>query len=238
MTALLSNLRMIRRYPSVANAVRLLDDENRSLVDQAADEILSRIITGAFQPGMSLKSTQLAATLGMSRTPIAGSLARLVDDGVLVQAYNHAAVVGSHAKDWLDHVHRLRQLLEPEAAALAAGRLPEDVIEDFRLLIADAEPMVRECWKIAAMLLDFSLHLAIAEYCGNEPLAAAIRKCWSFKRVSYSLSGDCGENLEAEYFEHVALFEALAAGDAQKARSRMAGHLKNASDTRPSARIV
>jgi DNA-binding GntR family transcriptional regulator len=238
MIALLTNLRMIYRYPSLAKAVSVLDEENRSLVDRAADEILSRIITGAFQPGASLKTTQLAATLGMSRTPIAGALARLVDDGVLVQAYNHAAVVGPHAKDWLDHVHKLRQLLEPEAAALAAGRLPEDVLDDLRLLIADAEPMIREGWQRAAMLFDFSLHLTIAEYCGNEPLAAAIRKCWSFKRVSYSLSGDCGENLETEYYEHVALFKALAARDARKARSRMSGHLKNASDTRPSARIV
>lgn len=228
----------LRRYPELQAALALPDETSRSLVDQAADEILRRIILGKLAPGKRLTCTQLATQLGMSRTPVAGGLAKLVHDGVLQQTFNHAATVGAEAHNWLDQVHSLRQLIEPEAAALAAGRLPAEIAEDLRQLTLDAKPTRSSEWASAAQVFDFALHLAIAEFCGNKPLATAIRKCWSYKRLSYSLSDECRANLKPEYLEHVAILDALTRGKARQAKTLMGRHLQTASLTRAASGVV
>lgn len=226
------------RYPALQAVLALPRGENRSLVDTAADEILTRIVRGEFVPGTRLKCTQLATQLEMSRTPVAGALARLVDDGVLEQSFNRMAIVGPHAHNWLLQIHELRQLIEPEAAGLAAGRFSAEALDDLQLLARDAKPTRGGGWQDAAIQFDFALHLSIAEFCGNQPLATAIRKCWSFKRLSYDLSDGCRKGLRPEYAEHVSILEAIASGKAGAARSRMEKHLQTASAVRSATSIV
>jgi DNA-binding GntR family transcriptional regulator len=226
------------RYPSLQAVLALPREDERSLVEKAADEILARIITGKFTPGTRLKCTQLATLLGMSRTPVAGALARLVDDGVLVQSFNHMAVVGPNASNWLVQVHELRQLIEPQAAALAAGRFSAEALDDLHMLMRDAKPTREGGWQAAAIQFDFAIHLSIGEFCGNQLLATAIRKCWSFKRLSYDLSNGCRHSLRREYAEHVSILEAIAGGKSSQAKSRMVKHLRTAADTRSDSSIV
>jgi len=72
---------------------------------------------------------------------------------------------------------------------------------------------------VIAQRFDFELHLVIAQRCGNFALGEAIRKCWSFKRLSYQAVPERPESLEKGYREHVAVLHALAARDPQTARA-------------------
>ncbi|TWT78223.1 putative L-lactate dehydrogenase operon regulatory protein [Posidoniimonas polymericola] len=225
------------RYPAVLPIVDG-DEGEPSLVDRVADSVIAKIVRKELDAGARLRSTRLAEELGVSRTPVSTAMARLATEGLLVQKTNHQAELAAGAAEWLLQIHKLRQLVEPEAAAMATGSLPAEVVDDLWALCHDAKPNRSGEWKPAAQYFDFALHLAIAEYCGNLAMKATIRKCWSYKRLSYRISGGCQSALKPEYLQHVQILEALSQGDADQAGSQMAEHLRVASALRTSRRVV
>lgn len=225
-----------QRYPAVRAIVE--SDESQSLAQIVGEKILAQIVQGELPVGTRLKTTELAERLGVSRTPVAKALAHLVADGILAQRNHHQAVVIRGAADWLVQIHELRQLLEPEAAFRAAGSIEQEALHDLWALCNDAKPTRRHDWTEPAQYFDFALHLAVAEFCGNLPMKVSIRRCWSYKWLSYRLSEGCRTELKSEYAQHVAILSALAEGDGPKARSAMAKHLQSASLGRYADRVV
>ncbi|MAT72364.1 MAG: hypothetical protein CMJ58_22910 [Planctomycetaceae bacterium] len=227
-----------QRYPAIQPIVDAEQGDHGSLADKAVDLILGRIISGEFPAGTRLKTTELSEELGMSRTPVGKALVKLTSEGILAQPNNFQAVVTAQAKNWLVQTHELRQLLEPDAAARAAGNVPDAALDDLRVLARDVRSESGQLWEEAAKYFDFALHLTIAEYCGNVPMAVSIRRCWKYKALSYDLSEGCRSMLGDEYEQHVAILAAVANGDADKARQEMAQHLNAASTMRFSDHVV
>lgn len=209
-----------------------------SRVDEVYQQILLQIVRGEIQGGAPLKSTQLAKSLGLSRTPVVQALQRLASDGIVTLAVNKRAVVRPGAENWLVEIHEIRELLEPHAAALAAERLTSEDLTELRVLAAAARPHASPDWVEAAQRFDFALHLTLADRSGNFALCDAIRKCWSFKRLSYAAMPEKPASLERGYGEHLAILEALERGDGDTARAAMLFHLRSAANLRPAKTIV
>lgn len=229
------------QFPTLTALVKSLDgDTDTSLADEVGKEILTRIIRGQVVEGARLKSTVLASELGVSRTPVAKALAKLTADGILVQPNNHQAVVAPGASRWLIHNHELRQVLEPVAAARAAGQMPEELLTELNEL-AEATSLIdheHPEWPRLAQFFDFSLHLGIAQACGNLPMNVSIRKCWTYKKLSYDLSGGCTPKLPREHTQHLEILAAIGSGDAEQAQRLMTEHLNRAVNDRLSDRVV
>src|SRR6056297_3246406 len=100
----------LKRYPELLVIVDEGAGERGSLADEVHDAILLRIIRGELPGGVELKSTQLAAELKVSRTPVNVALARLEADGIVTQPVNRRATVRHGADNWLVDIHRMRQL--------------------------------------------------------------------------------------------------------------------------------
>jgi DNA-binding GntR family transcriptional regulator len=207
-------------------------------VDKVYEQILLGIVRGEIASETELKSTQLAAKLGVSRTPVVQALQRLAADGIVTLQMNKRAVVRAGAENWLVEIHQMRELLEPHAAAQAAGRIPPEDLARLEALAEKARPHADAKWREAAQEFDFALHLAIAEHAGNLVLGEAIRKCWSYKRLSYTALADPPESVEQGYREHLSLLAALKTGDAETARAAVTFHLRSAALLRPAKRIV
>jgi len=219
-----------RRYPGLCAILgdEIVDPEHHSLADEAHDRILLKIIRGELTAGTELKTTKLSEMLGMSRTPVMQALSRLTADGIVSQALNQRATVRPGAENWLVDLHQVRQLLEPEAAAACVGRIPDDVLADLELLVRDATPGKSSHWQTAARWLDQSLHLVIAEYGGNLAMRAIIRRCWSYKRLSYEAGNDSDRHLREGWKQHAALVEAMREGISDRVSSLMEEHLRSA----------
>ncbi len=226
------------RYPALRLVVTDGGDAEMSLVDNVYDQILLQIVNGDLPGGAELKTTKLAESLEVSRTPVAQALVRLAADGLVSQHRNRRATVREAAENWLVDVHQLRQLVEPHAAARAAGNIDAEVLADLEMLAREARPNKEHAWVEAAAYFDSGLHLTIAEYCDNLPMRTTIRQCWSYKRVSYQAGNDTEQSLRRGFREHTAILEALKAGDSAGAKSAVAKHLDSASKTRPKSRIV
>ncbi|GAB3161840.1 GntR family transcriptional regulator [Myceligenerans halotolerans] len=111
--------------------VNTLDDPSRatlsgdaaeSLADRAYREIRDRLVMLDIPPGSPINEDQLAASLGIGRTPVREALKQLRYERLVV-AYPRR---GTFATDVnitdLAHVSEVRQHLEPVAAASAARR--------------------------------------------------------------------------------------------------------------------
>jgi DNA-binding GntR family transcriptional regulator len=197
-----------------------------------------RIVRGELTGGTELKSTQIAQQLGISRTPVVQALQRLAADGIVTLEMNKRAVVRPGAENWLVELHELRELLEPAAAARAAREVTAADLDRLDILAAEARPHSHPAWPAAAQRFDFALHLTIADRSGNFALAMALRKIWTFKRISYLAVPEPAETLERGYSEHMALLSALRTRDAETARAAMLFHLRSASSLRSSRTIV
>jgi DNA-binding GntR family transcriptional regulator len=209
-----------------------------SLVESIYERILLRIVKGELAAGTELKSTQIAAELGTSRTPVVQALQRLAADGLVTLELNKRAVVRPGAEHWLLEIHELRELLEPAAAARAATSILDEDLRRLEELAARARPHGEAHWEAAAQEFDFALHLMVADRCGNFALGEALRKIWTFKRLSYLAAPEPTETLERAYGEHVALLEALNRHDAETARAAMLFHLRSARSLQQVQNIV
>lgn len=231
----------IRRYPELLalfGEEAVADPQKRSLADVAHDRILLKIIRGELPAGSELKSTRLAAQLTMSRTPIVKALARLAASGIIRQTPNLRATVRPGAEDWLVDIHRMRQLVEPEAARISCGLIPVPVLHDLVLLCRDARPSAELVWQAAARWFDEAIHLTVAEFCGNLSMRQILRHCWTYKRLSYEAGKDSEADLRRGYQQHAAILKALMDGEPESASRLMARHLESFAPKTPEERIV
>lgn len=195
-----------------------------SVTDRTYQLIFDMILSRELPPGHVLQERRLARTLNVSRTPLRAALSRLHGERMLNRLSNGIVVVREFsASDFLELVH-VRRLLESEAAALAAGRVAPLRLRELRdrliALMEHGGPTKGVQWN-----LDDDLHDTIAQASGNRSLAALI--CDIRRRVRMcNVERNPGRLLPA-CREHIAIVDALAAGDARKARSAMELHLDN-----------
>ena len=104
-----------------------------SAVDRAHAEIRAAIIEGRHEPGVMLSEGELAAALGVSRTPVRTALARLQDEGWVTIYSKRGALVRGLSTEELRHSADVRQTLQilgveradPGERAAARSRLRE-----------------------------------------------------------------------------------------------------------------
>lgn len=227
----------LERYPSLTGFLQG-ETSASTLAETVYDRILLRIIRGELASGTELKSTQVAARMQVSRTPVVQAIARLLSDGIVTQQTHHRAVVRPGAENWLVDIHGLRQQIEPAAAEAAAGNVSEDVMNDLKRLADDAQQASGDEWRTAAQYFDYALHLSVAEFCGNLAVRETIRKCWMYKRVSYDAVADTDDAVARGFEEHLQILHHLESGQSDAARQAMRDHLDEAARYRVHQRIV
>lgn len=138
----------------------------------------------------------------------------LLDPDVLAWMFE-----GQPDKEFILDLFELRGVIEPTAAAFAARRRTTDEIDAMR---AALDEMARHGLQVAeGQLADQRFHRAILAAARNAPLAAlastvgsAVRWTTEFKRRINALPRD-------PLPDHIRVLEAIAAGDAEAARSAM-----------------
>lgn len=95
-----------------------------ALAGRVYQALRANIRNGKFPPGQPLQEVQLAAQLGVSRTPVREALTRLASEG-LVSSDGRSFVVPSLTLADVDDIYEVRSLIEPEALRHVA-RLAHD----------------------------------------------------------------------------------------------------------------
>ncbi|HEX6312852.1 MAG TPA: GntR family transcriptional regulator, partial [Acidimicrobiia bacterium] len=144
-------------------------------VQAVVDAIVEGIKGGRYAPGQRLVEADLTADLGVSRGPLREALGRLAAEGVLeIEPYRGAVVRRLSRSDVVD-LFRIRELLEGEAARLAATRI-DDADHRVRLeqAIAAVDAYREPGESIAYMDENSRFHELIVELGGNKLLSRLI----------------------------------------------------------------
>jgi DNA-binding GntR family transcriptional regulator len=111
--------------------------------ERAYIELRQRILDGRLPAGRRLKETELASEIGVSRTPVRDALRRLSAEGLLDFRPNAGATVAVWSETQIEHVFRIRAMLEPYASEIAASQIRDDEVEALRRLCAVMEEAAR-----------------------------------------------------------------------------------------------
>jgi DNA-binding GntR family transcriptional regulator len=111
--------------------------------ERAHAELRQRIVDGRLPPGHRLKEAELAAELGLSRTPVRDALSRLTVEGLLDFRPNVGATVAIWSEQQIEMMFRIRAMLEPFAAEVAAPQITDDEVEEMRGLCTIMEEAAR-----------------------------------------------------------------------------------------------
>ncbi len=195
-----------------------------TLSEQAYQALFHLIHTRELRGGQALVEQQLAARLGISRTPLRQAMQRLDTEGLLRKTANRSYIVRQvELKEYL-HSLRVRETLEAEAAALAASRLDPASIAGVRAnveTVRDSQPYDM----LAHWRSDDEVHGLIIEACGN---AVMSRILTSLRTTTQLFEIDrLAERLAPDSREHERILNALEAGDAKAARSAVAAHIRS-----------
>jgi len=198
----------------------------QALSDQVYRHLLGEILSGGLASGALLREPELAATLGVSRTPIREALGRLAQDGLLEIKPNRSAVVRRLRADELRHIYQVREALEGLAAELAAGKLTPADFARLKGLAAATRDAQQPDYVAACHTFDVDLHRTIALRAENPVLAAEIRRFHRLVQLVRNRVGNHHEGLAAACREHNGIIVALKAGDASASRRAMVAHIQ------------
>ena len=115
-----------------------IDHHSLTKTEAAFRALRQAIEEGAYHPGEHLRVSRLVQELDISPTPIREALRLLQSEGLVDHHAHRGAAVAEYSPEDAVEVYRLRAMLEPLAAELAAGRATPDEVADIRRLHDDA----------------------------------------------------------------------------------------------------
>jgi GntR family transcriptional repressor for pyruvate dehydrogenase complex len=215
------------------------------LYEQIVQQVEESIRKGALKPGDQLPpERELAQQFGVSRTAVREAVKALREKG-FVEAYPGRGTFitdgTSHAiRQSLDRMIKIgqpegstylaevREILEPEIAALAAARAKEADLASMREAVAVMDNAKQDSDAFIEADLDF--HLALAEAAANPIILSLIDSIVGLLREQRLRIFQVEGGPERGQFHHKRILETVERHDAVAAREAMQAHLRQVRD--------
>jgi DNA-binding GntR family transcriptional regulator len=201
----------------------------RRSAEDAYRAIRDQILRGERAGGEWLREGDLAASLGVSRTPVREALRRLDAEGLVRHERNRGVQVASWSIHDLDEIFGLRSVLEPWGSALAATSGLADLDQLGELADAmDAAARGRRPDLDEITRLNNQFHRAILTASGHGRLTQLVSSVVEVPLVWRTFSHYSPEAMRRSLAHHHEIVDALAAQDAAWAESVMRSHVRAA----------
>lgn len=217
------------------------------LRDRVAERLAREIVAGHIAPGDAFPSSEeVIRRYGVSRTVARetvqtlsmvgmlraqqGKRTTVLDPGewdllspIVLEAYRQEG----RASEIVRHLGELRAVIEPETAAWMASRGSEREVEELRRTARVMVDLARsgDGGRDAFLAADRDFHDRVSRASGNPLVAALRRDIASVLAMGFALSLLTAVDMLAAAQQHVAIAAAVAARDADAARSAMAQHV-------------
>lgn len=209
--------------------MRTEDIGGRRSAEDAYRAIRDQILRGERTGGEWLREGDLAASLGVSRTPVREALRRLDAEGLVRHERNRGVQVASWSLDDLDEIFGLRSVLEPWGSALAATSGLADL--DHLRELADAMDTAARGPRPdldTITRLNNQFHRAILTASGHSRLTQLVSSVVEVPLVWRTFSHYSPDAMRRSLAHHHEIVDALAARDAAWAESVMRSHVRAA----------
>lgn len=196
--------------------------------EAAYNHIKSHILSCDLEPGQRLVAGELAAAIGLSRTPVREALSRLEQEDIVARESGWGYVVKTmNFKDVMD-LYRVREILEVEAAVEAVSFVDDVRLAALRdLLRRAAEAMeTRPYTEFVSLIRKFTGF--VAEMTGNGLLQDMISRITDRIQIVGALMVRHNLSRAKEILdENMRILESLAQRDAAAVEAAMRTHVRN-----------
>jgi DNA-binding GntR family transcriptional regulator len=200
-----------------------------TLVEQVVNAIVSEIVDGELPANSRLIQDDLARAYGVSRQPVQQALLLLRDRGLVREAAGRGLIVSPLDVDFVRNLYEMRAMLDGLAARLAAERGAERArIEGPAYL--DAGRAAVESGSLREQIeADMRFHAFINELSGNPLIGETTAPHWPYlRRVMGEVLRDDSQMPQTILNEHVAILDAVIAGDGARAATLSRDHISRA----------
>jgi DNA-binding GntR family transcriptional regulator len=205
---------------------RLAPVQPRTMVEQAAEAVVSAAARGAFLPGDRLVEAEIARDLGISRVPVREALRLLESQGIVVSTPYKGMRLMQVTNKAVAELMRTRAALEALALReiMAHGAAGEAKLAAAYRAAARYEQVMGGEDAAAIVAADEAFHAEICRASGN----AVLLGIWLGLARQLSVVWGLGHDVRGKpriADEHRTILEKLARGDAAGAQAALDAHL-------------
>ncbi len=197
------------------------------LRDVVFNTLREAILRGDLKPGERLMELQLAAQLGVSRTPIREAIRMLEQEGLAVTMPRKGAEVAKMTLKGMEDVLEIRAALDELASQLACERITEEQLTCLEERKIAFERSLKSGNVKAIAEADVNFHDVIYEATGNPKLVNMLnnlREQIYRYRIEYLKNAD---NYPTLIREHEAIYQSLLNRNKEEARLSIGEHVEN-----------
>jgi len=196
-----------------------------NLAELVYARIRDRIIDASLAPGSSVTEASLATQLNVSKTPVREALLRLRQVGLVEPTTRGVRVIEPSARRIRD-AFELRADLEAAASRDATERSDEAARSEISVAARDSLVAARAGRTADFHTHDGRFHTAIATAACNEVLLHTMENIFSLTQALRHRDVEMKRDLVTDAEEHVAIADAIRAGDRELAQKLSAAHIR------------
>lgn len=200
-----------------------------SLAEQVFDRLENEILSGIYPRGEVLTEMKLVADLGVSRTPIREALHRLEQEHIIETTQKGFLVLGVTQQDLMD-IFEIRERIEGIASRMAAEIITDAQLAELREALELQEFYVPRHDADHIKIYDSRFHQLIYRFSGSsvffDTLMPLHKKVQKYRKASVENESRAVQSAT----EHRAIFEAIAAHNADLAEKYTVEHIVNAAN--------
>jgi DNA-binding GntR family transcriptional regulator len=196
-----------------------------SLHDEVAARLRDRIFAGELPPGSFIDEPALCAQLSISRTPLREALKVLTAEGLLRHEPRRGCFVSQITEQDLDEIFPVIALLEGRCAFEAARNATDADLQALEQLHERLQRSAQAKRITEYYEANFAIHEAIIVLANNRWLAQVIGDLRKIVKLARLQQLHAPGRLEQSLSEHMAVYAALKARDAEGAEAAMRTHL-------------
>jgi len=206
--------------------------QGASLAENAYLLLRDRLIMLDIKPGDPINDGQIAAELGIGRTPVREAIKRLESDHLVVSYPRRGTFATGVDITQLADVSEIRELLEPLAARRAARMAGPKVRQELRD-IADTIDKLEDgrAGQHELMRYDIQVHRLIYKAAANPHLEDVLIRYDNLATRIWCYMLEKMPSVTGHIAEHVDLLKAIAAGEEEKAAALALHHVTSFEET-------
>jgi DNA-binding GntR family transcriptional regulator len=203
--------------------------KRQSLPTLVLDELEHMIRDGRLKPGDPLRETTLSSQLGVSRGPIREAFRALAEKGLVRVEKNRGVFVRAITPHEADAIYEVRLALE-QLIIMKLAQMPLRVsTSHLAALLLDAQGRAARSDYAGCHALNVEFHETLARLTGNAALLDTYQRLVSelslFRQQAHASSRNA-LSLQRSVADHLAIYEALVAGDGALAWSVLQPHVE------------